>query len=353
MLEETVLRFGAASVPVERVRAIQETDTAHDAALWKEHAELGLTGILVPAEAGGAGLGLLDATVVGRALGFHAVPGPFVSTAIMAPAALAEDAGGAVATEWLPKIAAGDAVIGIAATEAVAARDDGGLTVSGGKIHGTALFVLDTPVADAFLVAVARESLAFVRRDAAGLEVRKLSTVDLTRRVGELRFDGVEPVAWIGGEGSGRSVIERMLDAGRVALAADALGASDRALEMAVGYAKERKQFGRLIGSFQGLKHLLADLATEIEPARSLVWYAAHAFDSRNDDARLVATHAKALLSEVGMTVVRGAIEAHGGIGFTDEYPLHLWFKRAMLDRQLLGGPVIVRREAAELQGWA
>ena len=120
----------------------------------------------------------------------------------------------------------------------------------------------------------------------------------------------------------------RVLDAGRIALAADTLGACERAIEMAVAYAKQREQFGRAIGSFQAVKHLCAEMVAELEPARSLVWYAAHAFDARPDEAAQLAAHAKAHLAEIGTAIVRTATEVHGGIGFTDEHDLHLWFKR-------------------------
>ena len=143
-----------------------------------------------------------------------------------------------------------------------------------------------------------------------------------------------------------------MLDAGRVALAADLLGASERCLEKAVEYAKQREQFGRLIGSFQAVKHMCAEMAAELEPARSLVWYAAHAFTELPGEASLMAAHAKAHLAEIGTEIARTSTEVHGGIGFTDEHDLHFWFKRVGLDRQLLGGPTALREHAARLQGW-
>jgi alkylation response protein AidB-like acyl-CoA dehydrogenase len=121
---------------------------------------------------------------------------------------------------------------------------------------------------------------------------------------------------------------------------------------MAVAYAKQREQFGRPIATFQAVKHLCAEMIAELEPARSLVWYAAHAFDHRPEEAALMALHAKAHLAEIGTSIVRTATEVHGGIGFTSEYDLHLWFKRVGLDRQLLGGPDVTRAEAASLQGW-
>jgi alkylation response protein AidB-like acyl-CoA dehydrogenase len=143
-----------------------------------------------------------------------------------------------------------------------------------------------------------------------------------------------------------------MLDAGRVALAADLLGASQRALELAVAYSQQRKQFDRVIGSFQAVKHLCAEMVAELEPARSLVWYAAHAFDAVPEEASLMALHAKAHLSEIGPFIVRTATEVHGGIGFTDEQNLHYWFKRVGVSRQLLGSPEALREQAAQLQGW-
>jgi alkylation response protein AidB-like acyl-CoA dehydrogenase len=138
-----------------------------------------------------------------------------------------------------------------------------------------------------------------------------------------------------------------VIAAGRVALAADVLGACERAIDMAVGYAKQRQQFGRAIATFQAVKHLCAEMVAELEPARSLVWYAAHAFDHRPDEALALAAHAKAHLAEIGTSIVRTATEVHGGIGFTSEHDLHLWFKRVGLDRSLLGAPDVIRAEVA------
>jgi alkylation response protein AidB-like acyl-CoA dehydrogenase len=171
----------------------------------------------------------------------------------------------------------------------------------------------------------------------------------VTRRVAELTFDGVEPADWIGDPGP---AVARMLDAGRAVLAADTLGSCDRAIQMSVEYAGQRRQFGRVIGSFQAVKHMCAEMTAEIEPARSLMWYAAYALDAIPDEAPSAVALAKSHLSDVGTTVLRTATEVHGGIGFTDEYDLHLWFKRVELNRQLLGGPELLRERAAHLQGW-
>ena len=139
-----------------------------------------------------------------------------------------------------------------------------------------------------------------------------------------------------------------MLDAGRIALAADTLGACDRALELAVAYAKVLKQFGRVIGSFQAVKHLCAEMAAAAEPARSLLWYAGYAYDHVPDESREISSLAKAHLSEAGTATLRTATEVYGGIGLTEECDVHLWFKRVGLDRQLLGGPAQLRAAVAK-----
>jgi alkylation response protein AidB-like acyl-CoA dehydrogenase len=177
--------------------------------------------------------------------------------------------------------------------------------------------------------------------------------IDETRRLAELGFDSTpaEPLS------GGPELLARLRDAGWVLVAADSLGAAGVMLDKAVAYAKERRQFDRQIGSFQAVKHMCAEMAAELEPCRSLVWYAAYAFDAASPnapgEASLMAAHAKALTSEVGRFVARTATEVHGGMGITDLLGLHFWFKRLGLNRQLLGGPERVREIAARLQGLA
>ena len=349
LFDDALLSWVEGAVPTGRVRRVMVTEEGTEDAIWTELGRLGVPGLLVPLEFGGSGLALLDAAVVARVMGWGAVPAPFLGTAVMAPVALREGASPEVGREWLPRIARGETRIGVALTEVFSRREDAGGLRQGDRLFGKALFVVDASTADAFLVAAGADTLALVPRDTPGLAIEALATIDHTRRVGELLFDSVRPADWI--EGAGR-VIERTIDAGRIAVAADILGACDRALAMAVAYAKERKQFGRVIGSFQAVKHLCAEMAAELEPARSLVWYAAHAFDAVPADAPLVAAHAKAHSAEVGTALVKTATEVHGGIGFTDAYDLHLWFKRVALDRQLLGGPDVCRARAAVVQGW-
>ncbi|RIL00872.1 MAG: acyl-CoA dehydrogenase [Proteobacteria bacterium] len=351
LLEQSLRRYLAESVPATRVREIMATETAHDAKLWRDLAELGAAGVLVPEVHGGSGLALLDAALVQQSLGHAAAPAPFLATSVLGPIAFAAGTP-AQQAEWLPRIAAAQTVLGAAFTELVHRRDAAGVRESNGRLDGTALFVIDAGAAAAFLVAVDRARIALVARDAAGLTATPLATIDATRRVAELRFESVAPAEWIGGAAGVPELAARVLAAGRVALAADVLGACERAIEMAVAYAKQRVQFGRPIATFQAVKHLCAEMIAELEPARSLVWYAAHAFDHRPEEAVAMSLHAKAHLAEIGTQIVRTATEVHGGIGFTSEHDLHLWFKRVGLDRQLLGGPEVVRAEGAALHGW-
>jgi alkylation response protein AidB-like acyl-CoA dehydrogenase len=180
------------------------------------------------------------------------------------------------------------------------------------------------------------------------VEIVPLPTIDATRRFSEIRLTGAaaEPLA-------GAAALPRLRDAALAILAADMLGASGAMLDKAVAYAKERRQFGRPIGGFQAVKHLCAEMAAELEPARALVWYAAYAADAVPAEASLAAAHAKAHLSEVSSFIARTATEVHGGIGFTDLLGLHHWFKRVGVDRQLFGGPEHARALAAKLQGLA
>jgi alkylation response protein AidB-like acyl-CoA dehydrogenase len=163
-------------------------------------------------------------------------------------------------------------------------------------------------------------------------------------------LDSVAPEAIY--ENAGEAVT-RMLQAGRIALAADALGACESMVEQAVEYAKQRKQFERVIGSFQAVKHMCSEMIAEIEPARSLLWYAAHSFDAMPDEAPLMACHALAHISEIGRDIASVSTQVHGGIGWTDEQNLHFWFKRIGNARHLLGGPEYLRNTAAEIQGLA
>ena len=190
-----------------------------------------------------------------------------------------------------------------------------------------------------------------VQADAPGVSTQVRRSIDRTRPVTDLTFDRA-PAERLDAANAPLTAAHRVLDAGRVVLAADTLGAAQRMLDAAVAFAKERVQFGRIIGSFQGLKHTLADCVTVLEPCRAMVWYAGYAQDALPDEARLTACHTKAHLGDVGRGIARLTTEIHGGMGFTDLLGLHYWFKRITFNRQMLGGPERCREEAADLQGW-
>ena len=346
MMQDALLKTLADVASLGQVR--RYADGGVDSAdLWSAMADFGLAGMLVPEAYGGLGLTLLDAALAAEAFGRFVSPGPFLG-AMLAPLALMEGGTPAQNAEWLPRLASGAATAAIAIAEHVAgARDGAGVTFAQRRLDGLAHFVLDGVGADLIVVADQTGSLHLVSGSAVGLTIDPMPGLDQTRRMATIRFEHVacEPLS------SGPQGLARLRDAGWVLLAADTLGACDAMIEKAVAYAKERKQFGRVIGSFQAVKHMCAEMAAEVEPCRSLVWYAAYAFDAVADESSLTAAHAKAHLSEVGRFVARTSTEVHGGMGITDLLGLHYWFKRVGLNRQLLGGPERVRRWAAKLQG--
>ena len=353
LLAQSLRRFLEEECPITRVREWVAEVPGNDGGSWKALCELGLAGLLVPEEHGGSGLGLLDAAVAAESLARAVAPTPFLGSAVMAPIAIRSAGSAEQQARWLPRLASGSCRIAVAANELSSRRDGAGVEARDGRLYGLSLMVEGAPDADLFLIPLGDgESLALVDAGAAGLRCTGLRTIDRTRGFAELGLDGVEATEWLGEPGTALETSRRMLDAGRVILAADILGASERAIELAVAYAMQRVQFERVIASFQAVKHLCAEMVAELEPARSLVWYAAHAFDAVPEEASLMAGHAKAHLSEIGPFVVRTATEVHGGIGFTDEQNLHYWFKRVGVDRQLLGSPEAVREEAARIQGW-
>ncbi len=349
LLEETVRSFLRDRVPIARVRELRDQGCPNDREIWKALAELGVTGVLIPEKHGGSALSLLDAALVSQALGYSVTPTPFLTSGVMVPVALGA-LEGEQARAWLCGIAEGELVFGLAVTETFSIREGAGIVLEGGTLRGKAMMALDACGADHLLLAIGNHQLAVIRGDAASLETTQLVSIDATRCTSELVLDGVVPEAVFGGAGD---AIARMLDAGRIALAADSLGACESMIEQAVAYAGERRQFGRPIGSFQAVKHMCAEMIAELEPARSLLWYAAHSFDSLPDETPLMACHALAHVSEIGQQISSVATQVHGGIGWTDEQNLHFWLKRIGVGRHLLGGPELLRARAAELQGLA
>jgi len=330
--------FLSEHVPIARVRDIMESEAGTDAALIASLAEQGVCGILVPEAQGGTGLGLLEAVVAAERLGAGATPYNFHSAAVMAPVLL--DCAGR--TELLERIATGEILVSVV---------DGAPALSDGKLDGRVAFAPDAEAADAFIVICGEgpeRRAVLLDANAPGFEIEPLRTVDETRRVGELVFCDVQ----VGADAVldvDAATMDRALDAGRIVLAADAVGGAQRLLDEAVKYSLDRKQFDRVIGSFQAVKHMCAETYAEIEPVRSLLWYAAFAWDEDRDDAALVASLLKAQACEVATRAGNTCIQVFGGMGFTYECDMHIWFKRAGYDRQMLGSPSTMRRRAAEL----
>ena len=347
-LQQTVADLLKEHCSLEVVRQNTKDGTTKNHELYSALGELGVPGTLIPVEYGGIGLTLLDAVLIAESLGSVVAAVPYLGSMVMAPVALLNAGTDLQKNEWLPKIASGESTIGIAISEHVGARENNPIVCSNDQLSGSAMFVLDAQGADCFLVVAQNRQFFLV--DANDVKVNDLQTIDKTRSIAELTFEG-SPAEHLS-ESDNDEELLTVLNAARVTIAADTLGASQTMLNKAIEYAGERTQFNRVIGSFQAVKHMCAEMAAELEPCRSLIWYAAHAFTHIPDEARLTACHAKAHLGEVGRFVARNATEVHGGMGFTDLLGLHYWFKRVELNRQLLGTPEFVRNEAAKVQGW-
>ena len=348
MLQETVQQFIDNECPVTRLREIFDSDDAHDPTLWKGLSEMGINGLAIPEQYGGAGLEILDLAVVAETLGKGGMPGPFFNHAI---AALAISLGGSEAQKekWLPRLAAGECLATIAFSNAEGGwRPEEWSLEPGDTLSGTKPAVPFASAADLFVVGVRGGGLVLVESGAAGISIEAADGADCSRRFDDVVFEGTPCEALP----EGAACAGRVQDAALILLAADAFGGAERCLEMSVEYAKTRRQFGVVIGHFQALKHQLANMALAIEPSRALYWYAAHAFDHVPEEAERCAAVAKAHITDAFMQVARDSIEAHGGIGFTWECDVQMWFKRAMFDRAFLGSPDCHRSRAAELGGW-
>src|SRR5215470_12146457 len=352
LLKDTIKRFLAEQCPTTRVRQIMEADGENEKQLWKELAELGVAGVIVPAAHGGLERELLDLALVAEELGYAATPGPFIGAA-MATVALVEGGDAKIQQHWLDALATGDAIGTVAWGEEAGewTLEKLQTTVRGERLSGRKLMVPGAQTADVLIVAARDASgpgLWLVERDAPGVEVTALAVNDMTRRLDRVAFTDAPAVRLP----RGAAAAPRVFDAGLILIAADAYGGARRCLEMASSYAMTREQFGQVIGAFQAVKHQLANMAADLEPSLALVWYAAHAFDRIKDQSGRHAAIVKAHMADLYDRITRDATELHGGIGFTWEFDLHLWFRRAIFDRSFLGEANYHRERAAEFAGW-
>jgi alkylation response protein AidB-like acyl-CoA dehydrogenase len=349
LLQSSVRDFMAKELPPPRLREIFDEGSGFDASLWRGAAELGLHGLLVPEDLGGAGLEMMDQALVFEVLGESGMPGPFLSNAL-AILALREGGSEEQQKEWLPRLATGDAIATVAlAEQGESWQPDAWLLRSEkGLLHGRKRFVEHAAGSDLLIVGTASGDLQLVESAVAEIKIERTDGLDRTRGLCEVSFEGT-PASVLPG---GRAVADRILDAGRILAAADAFGAAWKLIRLTVEYALTREQFGTPIAQFQAVKHHLADLATEAEPMRGLVWYAAYAFDHLRDEAPRDAAHVKAHVTDRSVEIGRSAVELHGGIGFTWECDVQFWVKRTMFDRAWLGPPAVHRERAATLAGW-
>ena len=349
-LQDNIKKYLEDNASLDTIKEVAGGDSAKAENIHRGLVELGISGLMVPEQYGGLELDMLFASVVSGALGSGTAPVPFAGAYVMAPIALSLGGSESQKETWLPKIAGGEAIIGIGISEYVGAREDAAITFSDNTISGRCLFVIDAKNADAYILANKAGELYIIDAKDKGISVTELVTVDKTRPSIELNLDKVVAELLPGSE-KNQEVINKVLDAGRLMLSADSVGAAQIMLDKAVAYSLERKQFGRVIGSFQAVKHMCAEMAAELEPCYSILWHAAHSFDNKEKNKKIMACHAKSHISDISKMVSKRSTEVHGGMGFTDLLGLHYWFKRIGVNRQILGSPEIVREEAAQSQG--
>jgi len=322
LLGDTVRNYLLTEHPVAEVRARAEAPDDDLADVWDGLNALGLAGIALPEEFGGLGLGVLDLAVAAEALGYGAAPGPHLGHWL---ASLAIAVGGSASQQarWLPGLSSG-------ATRAALVWDDAGTPVLCGR--DADLYVVRT--ATGFAIAAAGPAVT----------VRRLPGIDLTRPIDAVTIKA-EALESLPAAHADLAAYVRAV--GHVLVAADAFGGALRCLDLSVEYAKTRRQWGQLIGQFQAVKHQLADLALLVEPGRGLYWYAAHALDAGRPAAAEAAALAKSHITDGYVQAARSAVELHGGFGYTWECDVHVYLKRALLDRQYLGDPESLRQEIA------
>jgi alkylation response protein AidB-like acyl-CoA dehydrogenase len=345
LLQDTVRAFVARECPPQTVRAIFDGERQLVSALSKGLTELGITGLAIPEAHGGAGLELLELALVAEELGRGAVPVPFLGHAL---AAVALVRGGSAAQQaaWLPRLANGSA------RATVALAENGRwlpaqwtVEIANNRVSGRKQFVPEAEGADLFVVGCRGGALALVEAGSA-VRVTPEPTLDRGRPLAALDLADAPAEPLAGADAA------CLVDAGSVLLAADAFGAAHQIVRATAAYVQSRRQFGQPVAQFQAVKHQLANMAVDVDPTRGLWWYAAHAFDHVPAEVSRAAALAKAHITDRAQQVARDAVEAHGGIGFTWECDIQIWFKRAMFDRLWLGAPELHRERFAALEGW-
>jgi alkylation response protein AidB-like acyl-CoA dehydrogenase len=363
MLRESARRFFAAECPTTLVRRVMADGTGDAPALWPKLVDLGWTGLLVPEEHGGLGGSFVDLVVVLEEAGRALLPGPFLSTATGATAAVVAGGSAAQRAEWLPRIARGALRATLAVAEESGRFDADGIALPARRgerglvLVGEKHFVADAQVADVLVVAARTGGagehgivVGLVDRLSPGVTVTPLRSVDMSRRICRVALDGVRipPERVLGAPDAGWPILRRALEVSAAGLAAEMVGTAQAALDRTVAYVKERAQFGRAVGSFQAVKHRCVDMLVGVENARSLAYYAAWAVDEDSPEARRAVAMAKAYASDMVKQVTSEAIQLHGGIGFTWEHDMHLYHRRALAQEAAFGSAPAHRAVVAE-----
>lgn len=305
LLAEGARDFLRAELTTEHLRARWQTPTGRDDGFWKQLAELGLTGILVPESQGGLGLDEVDFVSIVEACGYVALPEPLVDTALLGAALLRDAGNAALAAEWLPRIAAGEARIAVG--------------------HPVNPLVADAHIADLLLLPRGEEIHALPR---AAVTLVANESLDPSRRLFRVDWEPGAGALLASGQGA-RALLARTLDRGALAAAAECQGLTQRLLDLAVAYTRDRKQFGQVVGAFQAVQHLLANVAVKHEYAKAPVQRAAWEIARGTPRAALAVSHAKLAATEAAGLAARNSIQAHGAMGYTWEVDVHIFAKRA------------------------
>jgi len=368
MLKDTVSDFMRTEAPTAHFREFRDMECSDgfSHALWKQFAEMGFTGMLIPEDQGGLGMGHVEAGIVLEEIGRNLSPSPFLTTAVAGVEAL-KAAGTGLRERWFPGIIAGETVLGLAIDEgskhrpeAIAMKAE--RAGNGFRLTGRKQFVVQGASAGMLIVAArtggsAGETqgltLFAVEKDAANLSMEAARLVD-SATAAHVAFDGVEvdADAVIGEVDQGWGVLSRLLDAGRIGAASEMVGVGAAAMDMTVEYLKQRKQFGRLIGEFQALQHRAAHLYSEMEVARAAVLKAQQLLDEGSDKAELMVAVAKAKTGQAVGLAVREGVQMHGGIGMTDEYDIGLYMKRDRALAEFFGDANFHTDRVARMHGY-
>ena len=363
MLKNFARDFLEKECPESLVREMEEDDQGYSPDLWKKMAEQGWMGLTIPEDQGGAGMSLCELVVLLEEFGRALVPGPFISTVVLGAVPIMEAGTDEQKAQYLPKIAAGDVIMTMALTEPSAKWTADGVTLEAKKdgadyvLNGTKLFVPDAHVTD-HMVVVARTggkgedgiTLFIVDSKSDGIKFEQLKTIAADKQ-SEVIFENVKVSAAniLGSEGKGWEIVEKVSKVATVAACAYLVGLSQMDFDTTLNYAKERVQFGRPIGSFQAIQHKLADAIIDVDGSRFITYKAAWSLTEGEDDTDLMISMAKAWASDASRRVVAHGQQIHGGIGFTKEYKIQLYFRRQKWMELMWGDADYHREKVAQL----